>query len=769
MSLKKFLYFITEKDGRTRQVVNGVVTSLNQPKALPQAPDGNQEIAIGWERSPVYYGNIRNFSLPLGFVGEGRQILQNDFYKFNIDRELYLLVKQLAYEWDDTTFKEYYRQLYKGQFDFSTFIDDQGEYRATVGLMEGNLHRFLKANEGTVYEMPFDMDAKNVYMDGMYILGSFRWFVGQYVGLAAGYPGLYQFANDNAIPGLAIFDVQLMESPGAPDGDNLEYFAEAAQDIQAIHITGTLTGFNAIGAPGPLSVLLYVYNRITDTITQTIDLTPDDPYPENYNLLIDQTINLDEGDRIFLHTNSNFQGEGELRMDAKSKPESSVIRGFTLYDVGRKLIEKITGSADNFASSLLENLVGVKGHEVILTSGDGVRGIANASLKTSWRDYWKFVDVHCMAQMTVGEKISIEQRITAFRPAADQTPIALGEVKKLKVTPALDYLFTSVKVGHAEQQVDDTNGKFDFNGYMVFTSPVKGIPDKQLDLQSSYKTSPYEIEQTRANYEGKLTTDKETDNDVFALAVLPQDDDNIFETTASFRADGTPFAPGKPFLSIVAGIPTIRPGMKIKVTGTVSNDGEYTVQSAGAWFFGQLIVLNEPVVDEDIAVMTVEILEGQMYTLDRSIAITQLTDPDVSEEIKETVFNVPFTPKRVLLTHAPWLAGCLFDYADGKLVFSSANRNKELIAGGVIEKADVTVASLGAPMFQNKYIEFETVSPVDMVEVLDLNANPSFNPLWSDISLPGFFIRGGIALNDLEEQTFKLLALPDTNFLPLIA
>lgn len=769
MSLKKFLYFITEKDGRTRQIVNGVVTSLNQPVALPQAPDGNQEIAIGWERSPVYYGNIRNFSLPLGFVGDGRKILQNDFYKSNIDRELYLLVKQLTYEWDDNIFREYYKQLYKGQFDFSTFVDDQGEYRATIGIMDGNLQRLLKANEGTVYELPFDIDAKNVYMDGMYILGNFRWFVGAYPSLAAGYPGLFQFNNDNAIPGLAIFDVLLTESPGAPNGDNLEYFAEAAQDIQDIHITGTLTGFNAIGSPGPLSVLLYVYNKITDSITQTIDLTPDDPYPENYNLIIDQTIDLAEGDRIFLHTNSNFQGEGNLRMDAKSKPETSTIRGFTLYDVGRKLIEKITGNADNFTSSLLENILSIRGHEVILTSGDGVRGISNASLKTSWRDFWKFVDVHCMAQMTVNDKIRIEERLTAYQPAADQVPIALGEVKKLKVTPALDYLFTSVKVGHAEQQVDDTNGKFDFNGYMVFTSPVKGIPDKQLDLQSSYKTSPYEIEQTRANYEGKITTDKETDNDVFALAVLPQDSDNSFETTATFQADGTPFAPGEPFLSITAGSPVVKPGMKIRITGSVSNDGEYTIKGATGWFFGQLITLNEAVVDEAGVTITIEILEGQLYTLDRSIEVTQLTDPDVTEDIKETVFNIPFTPKRVLLTHARWLAGCLFDYADGKLIFSSANRNKELIAGGIIEKADVTIASLGAPMFQNKYIEFETVSPADMVAALDTNENPSFEPLWSSISLPGFFIRGGIALNDLEEQTFKLLALPDTNFLPLIS
>jgi hypothetical protein len=55
-----------------------------------------------------------------------------------------------------------------------------------------------------------------------------------------------------------------------------------------------------------------------------------------------------------------------------------------------------------------------------------------------------------------------------------------------------------------------------------------------------------------------------------------------------------------------------------------------------------------------------------------------------------------------------------------------------------------------------------------MVEVLDADPNPAFSFIWNDITYEGFFIRGGIALNDLEEQTFKLLAEPTTDFLNLI-
>lgn len=740
------------------------------PKPLPQAPDGNQEISIGWERSPTYHGNIRNFSLPLGFVGDGAKILRNDFYKFNIDRELYLLVKRLSYEWSDTTFKEYYKQLYKGQFDFSTVEDDQGGYRFNIGLMEGDLNRLLKANESTQYDLLFDMDAKNVRMDGMFITGNFRWTIPEYplfFSSAGGYPGLFQLSNDNAIPGMAIFDVSIASDPGAPDATTLSYFAEFSQDVADVHITGLIQNLNGLGASGPLEVRLYVFNILTDSVRLSIDLTPDDPYPENYNLIIDQTIDFLDGDRVFLFSQSSFS-EGSLNVDAKSKPEASVIKGFTLYDTGRKLVEKITGNADNFDSTLLADLISDFGSEVILTSGDGVRSIANATLKTSWKDYWKFVDVLLMAQMTITDKIRVFNRATAYQPESVKDPIQLSGIKDLKITPAIDLMYTSIKVGHQEQQVDDTNGKFDFNGWMIFTTPVTGIPDKQMDLQSPYKASPYEIEQTRANYEGKTTTDKETDNNVFALAVLPDPAGDSFDTLGSFFADGDPLTPGQPLISIVAANPQIRAGMKIRITGTTLNDGDYTIKDATPWFFGQLIVTDQALVDEAGVNFTIEILEGQYYDLDRSIAITQLTDPDVDQEIKDSVYNVRLSPKRILLRHAPWIAGSLVGYESGKLTFSSANRNKELIAGGVTEKADVTVASLGAPMFHPKYLEFDVTSPVDMPDELESDPNPSFGFDWLNSPYAGFFIRGGIALNDLEEQTFKLLADPDSDLLNLI-
>lgn len=766
MSLPKFLYFITEKDGRTRQLINGVVTSLNNPKPLPQAPDGNQEISIGWERSQLYRGNIRSFGLELGFVGEGGTILRNDRYKYNLDRELYLLIKRLTYEWTDTTFKEYYKQLYKGQFDFSTANDDQGGYRFNIGLMEGGLHRLLKANESTVYEMPFDLDAKNILMDGMYIEGTYRWTLPESGSESIAYVGMYELPNDNTIPGLAIFTVQEEEHVDLPDANSTQYFAEATQDIPDVVISGEIVNLNPSGSSGALNMRMYVYNVISNTVRISVDLTPDDPYPGNYTLPINQTLDLLKGDRVFLFRTTQFS-ESNLQLSAKSKALSSYIKGFTLYDVGRKLTEKITGNADDFDSTLLADLLTNFGSEIILTSGDGVRGITNAALKTSWKDFYKFVDVMLMTQMTITDKIRIFDRITAYQPVAVKPVISLGEIKNLKVTPAIDELFTSIKVGHQDQQVDDTNGKFDFNGNMVFTTPIKSIPDKQLDLQSPYKASPFEIEQTRANYEGKTTTDKSTDNDVFAIAALKAGGDT-FDSTSTFDPTGG-FLYTDNLISLVAGVPVLRPGMKIRITNATNpdNNKDYTIANQASWFFGQLIQTNEAITAETGAVITVEILEGQVYNLDRDIAITQLSVPDADAEVKESIYNVRLSPKRILLRHATWIAGAMHGYT-GELVFSSANRNKELIAGGIIEKANVSILSLGSPMFIPQYFEFDLTSPINMPEELENDPNPNYGFPWKNSEYAGFFIRGGIALNDLEETTFKLLATPDNDLLPLI-
>lgn len=787
--MKKFIFFVIDDQGRSGQIVNGVVVWLSTPKALAQAPDGNQEISIGWERSMVYFSNVRTFSLDLGAVMDMATILKNEWYKNNIDIVRYLLLKRLTYENTLTTFKEYYKQYYKGKIDFSSIEDDKGGFRVNFRLLDGGLQQLLKAHETTQYDIPLDIDAKNIYMDGLPIRTQGLYFInngGENNGLDFDmrnhFVGIQLLENSDSTPKMSFIGVQRSQFLGTNSDlvNDPNWFFEASVDatlelewdfkIGAVIVGGVIdpSGRTSIqiqvlrnGVISPVESIFFGILSGTGDVLQgqaTINvLKGDKVFFRTFFTIIGPT-----GDEIIRYTYYIDDPAVTSTLKAKSffQLGDTTIRAFTMYDLGRKLIEKITGNADNFESVLLQT------KNILYTSMDAVRGLPNSVLKTSWKDYWQEVTVRCMAEMHITEtKIIIEERQQAFD--STKIPVPLGEVKNFKVFDAIDLLATSIKFGNAEQQTDDANGKFDPMGWMIFNTPIKAIPDKQLDLQSPYKASPYEIEQTRANYEGKTSTDKSTDNDIVAIAALPSGNDNV-DTTASFFADGAPFTPGSPLLGIVAPSPQILPGMKIKVTDSVSNNGDYTVKSSTPWFFGQLIVTNEPLVDEFNVVIHIEILEGQQYGLDRTIPVTQLTDPDIEQFVKDKLFNVPLSPKRILVTHYPWLSGMMYLYGAASLTFSSANRNKEMIAGGLVEKADVDINYLGPAMFIPKYFEFDIISPVNLPEIHANDNAPYYSFIWDGVEYFGFAMRDGIAPNDLEEQTFKLLASPVNNMLTLI-
>jgi hypothetical protein len=373
-----------------------------------------------------------------------------------------------------------------------------------------------------------------------------------------------------------------------------------------------------------------------------------------------------------------------------------------------------------------------------------------------------------MGGLQIGTKIRIEGRSAFFAPEAVTPAIELGEVKNFKATPTEEFFGTTIKVGHAEQQVDDTNGKYDFAGYQIYSTPMKGIAAKEINLQSPYKASPYEIETKRANYEGQLTTDAPSDNDIFAIAAISDADANTMTTLANFFADGTPFTPGQPLIAVLFPDPLIQPGMKLRLTGSALNSKDVTIATATVQFPGQLITTNEALVDESNVTLTIEIIQGQYYALNRETTITQLTDPDVDQVVKDTVFNVPLSPKRILAIHYPWLAGTFNGYAPEGLKFESENRNREMIAGGIVEKADVPIADMGAPMFLPKWFEFDDVVPVNLPEIHESNPTPVFGFIWKGVRYVGFQWKDAFAANTLESQTFKLLACAEQDLLTLI-
>lgn len=828
---KDVLFFFVEADGRTRQIVNGVVVSLANKKQLPQGPIGSHDIAIVWERSLVWWGNIRNFSFPLSFVMDGGKILRNDAYKFNVDRELYLLILRHVCEVDPVYYRDYYKFLYKGQLDFSSFNDKQSDPAVQINIMEGGINKLLKSQAATQFTIPFDEDAVNLKLDGIFLTQKHN-----FITLATLYSGdsllgVLQTTKEGEAAFVASFTIYNQSEPGDLT-TSLEYFLTTSQAITNIRIKGSIS-FSTLGL-GNFQLIL------KSSEGQSILLTPVITAASlaDFDVLFSSVA----GEKFFLTLNASggfATGdlvETSISVEFQSKFATSYIQAYKPLDFYKKLCAKMGIDPLKATSAMLSTC------NILITSGDGVRGITSdkipkvtvdaefiapgrfiaanksmwkvgreiritntvsnnvtgvitlvdgpiatgphtgeyniyfnsaltpivnevatdvvfehmnftqgAAIKTSFNDFFKAYSIYLMAGVGVeAEELKFERFNHWFKPDTITAATELGEAKEMVITEAVDQMFSSIKIGHKEQDISNVNGKFDFNGYQIYTSPLKSV-SRQLDLQSPYKAGPYEIEITRLNLDGKTTTDNGNDNDVFVIAAKPDSANNIFQTSAEIYADGAPFTPGYPLLGIVAPTPLLSAGMTIRVSGSASNNGDYTIASATPWFFGQLIATNEPLVNEASVIITIEIIKGQNFNLDRTILVTEGVPDPIG------IFNVPLSPKRLLMEWLTWLRSFLYKFDADSLIFETANRNADLIAGGIIEKANVPINDMGNPIARPFYLEFGTQVPVSLNDSLEADMNRCFATMWERTRYTGFLWNAGLAPVSRIEQKFKLL------------
>lgn len=739
--MRTALYFLVELDGRTRQVVNGVVTSLNKKTPIP-APIGTQDIQILWERSLIKWATVRNFSLPLGFPFDGALILRNDYYKINIDRILYLVIKRYVCETDPVYYRSYYKHLYKGEMDFSTFDDDKGESRVNMSISEGGISKLVKANENTQFNIPFDEDADNLLMDGILLTLKQNWITQAGLYAQDDLLGVIKTTNEGTAAGIATFDIFKQNEPGDLT-TSLQYFLTTTQAIAGVNISGSVTFSSMISGPYTL--------RLKSSTGQNISLGV---LADAGQLTFNQSFNGATDEKFFLVldgasglTSGNVR-ETTLNISLSSKYRATTIKFFRPIVLYKKLCAKLGIPEADAISTILENST------FCFTSGDAVRGLPDASIKTSLTDFLKANDVYLFTGTQIKDTIEVESRLNYFVSDTTDPAIELGAVKNLKVSPATDLMYSSIKIGHAEQNVDDVNGKYDFNGFHIYTTPIKRV-DRQLDLQSPYKAGPYEIEITRINLEGKTTTGNGNDNDVFTIDVAL----NVLATQTillSFIASGN--------YIVFPASPVVAPGMVFIITGSASNDRTYTVTSVVDMGTTQTVYTDQTItVSEPAVSVTMNTTSGQVFHLDRSVV------PDSGVPDPATIFNVRLRVSEIAKAHYRWWRSWAHGYDADSFIFQSANRNSELVVAGVTDGRDIPIVSMGDRIFIPDYIEFSGISPISLQDTWDATPNKCFAFDWEDVRYTGFLWKSGLAPNSRQAQVFKMLSSIENNRLNLIA
>lgn len=772
MSLKKFLFYIIEADGRSNYVVNGVVSSKGTPTPLPQAPVGWEDIAFGWGRDNTMHGLTRSFSKELSFVGDGATILRDADYKTNPDRQLFFLVQQLTLEYT-STYKWKYETIYKGELDFTTANDKPEEARLSINIMQGGLSKLLAAAKDTILSIPLDDDAITLRHDGIEIQskGNFLSINQFHSALISTYNLLWlqlQFVNSEGIISNGAFlstepAIEWNSNSGHDDDRNNDnYFFTATDDI-TIRITGTITAVLYSG----ISLELYVKNS-NGTRIQLFQLDSDNPstpnpFEKEQTFNIDQEISVATDEKLYLISEvidsalisgvgSGLYREFELNIEYVSRKRDTFPLCFTRAALWRKLCKQVFGYEDYAVSTLFAT------DDRLITCGDSLRGIESPVLQTTITDFLKDADTDLFAGIGIeqgaaagtlpaGERAAIETR-THFYDESD--PVALGEAKELSIIYAKDWVSNTIKSGWKEPTTEDVNGKYEFNASQQYSLPNKRVK-KEYNLVSPYKAGPVEIEMLRINLDGKTTTDDNRDNDCFVIVGEPAD--TSITGDFAFEEDGNVITKPTAF--------SVVPGSIITFSGTASNNSSFTVVNVN----GNSIEVSEAVTDESTVSCTATVTGGPtVYDIKRESFDNDNDPEDFGVPSPTTWYNYDLSPKRKLLRHGRWIASMMHNYGTEKVKFESGTRNINLktIQGSVTiqENKDEAISGLGAKMFIPFLLNFKAEAPVGLAELMEQGPNRCFTFTYNGNTYKGFNIKCGLSPNSEEEQEFSLLSVP---------
>ncbi len=582
-------------------------------------------------------------------------------------------------------------------------------------------------------------------MDGMFLTERHSWLIlsGQVVGdhliSVAALP------KEGSAAGFASFsvfsDYSTSNGPTASDFNpttSNDYFFTVTQDIEGLRIKGSYKVLQPRnGIPLTLrtstnrTILLGTLNNASQI---DFDVVFDAYAGEKFFLWVDESGLI--GSAIL---------ETEISIEVKSRHRTTYVKFLPPEAFFAAIGKKITGKDDATASQLFSENGGK-----VYTSGDGLRSLPNSVIKTSLNSFFDDARVRYAAGLGVeGKKLVIES-FEHFLDTSD--PIHLGKVKDLKVSVATDLLANTLKVGYNAQTIDDVNGKYSFNNTHIYSSPITKI-SRELNLVSPYITDPYVIELYRINSEGKSTTDKSNDNNVFVLDV------ERLEHTFSYVL-ALASAPFGFFISSTEDISgDFRAGGKFTVSNMPLSSGTYTVQETVAVTGGYNVYTVEPTVAE--AFNAVPILTDT-YVLNRPPYITLTGVPD-----PPTVFNVELSPKRIALKHIKWLSSIFHGFAGESLKFETTEKNRDLKTTGgpgsdINEDADVVIGS--SKLFTPRYVDFDTEVPVDLVTMMEENPNRCFTfETQRGLILEAFSRKTSIAPGDGQEQAYRLLLSPNND------
>lgn len=517
---------------------------------LPHAPTGWEESLVRVARSEKYFGMQRFFSVPMEFVVDGAWLLRREFYAKGLNARADIKIERLANKYWS------YRTVFLGSLDFSTF-KDKDRTGVEITAMDRGITEIVKAFENVQYEIPFT-DENSVWLR---------------------VPGIGQTENASAITDIVnfafdfnYFDGGLLSLPGidiisngldsafvtfqsvdtfSPFGQNLfptspRWFLRGEQVSQVV-INGRLQGSVTLRNPTQ-SLFIQVRNDENQVIHTIANFQAfgSGTFIQPFDIPFTFSHQLEVGERLFLIIGVNGTwgplnstcsiSVGDIFVSNNFVTLDSIVRAMRPFELFKALLKRMNNDIDVPCQSFL--LTG-DWSRLLITSGDAIRGLANARVKTSFTDFFRSINAVLNCGFGVENNIAVlEPKSYWMRPSLNAGD--LGDVKDFTLEPASNFIANTIKVGYRDNEYETDFGREEFNAGQQWATRITRI-QKELDLMSPYRADQFGIESVRtlseqANRDGK---DDESDNDTFmvkAQAVPDMDDIYDVEGAEAYRA-----------------------------------------------------------------------------------------------------------------------------------------------------------------------------------------------------------------------------------------
>lgn len=482
------------------------------------APEEWESNVIKWTRDSKTEGILTQYVDKFTFILEDAKYLISCFEQENV----FSNVKFIAEEYNFSDFK--YDEYYSGDLDFYSFEEDK--YRVVLSVSDIGFSVALAANLDTEYEIDIPPNSPHVVYDGLILRNNLKGlFETEHPKIAQKMtwvlPVIY-ITTESVYSNI----LEIKNSDGGTINDS-NWFLKINNDIK-LNIKFNYDGvinFDTGLQTGNLKILF-----IKKTSEDTINLIDDSNIIGNGETIIGKqyelTVDANSKDVFYIAyywdlasiniPSAKISANIEITYDSNNATTRK-IKGIRPSNLLALLVEKATGGKyNNIDFSFLDN--NSIASNLLVSSGNIIRGIENAKITTSLKDFFKAMQVLCGAtywfDTTKGEeKLIIKHVYDAF---SNKRITYVDDINDYKKNIYENYIYNQLQIGYKDNTYDEVNGKYEFNTEINF-SIKSNAKAKKMELVSPYRADMYGIEFLVLNYEKKDTTDSDSDNDTFVF------------------------------------------------------------------------------------------------------------------------------------------------------------------------------------------------------------------------------------------------------------